>query len=140
MYRQYRIGELPDIQIDFKDMLLPLMAIVRVDATIATEIFVEVFKELYKDQKDKQVREALGNGLRAILDSSKLYDYSVINCAHRIAIELLKIDGFTIDSGVIERTGEHSMSFQTSLILLEESLIRGDLSSGPDQERTNKRK
>ena len=92
-------------------MLLPLMAIVRVDATIATEVFVEIFKELYTDQKDKQVRDSLGNGLKSILSSSKLFDYSVINCAHRIAIELIKIDGFTIDPEVIERTGEHSMSF-----------------------------
>jgi len=56
-------------------------------------------------------------------------------------MELLKIDGFTIDSAVIERTGEHSMSFQTSLILLEESLIRGDLKSVAEEtERANKRK
>jgi hypothetical protein len=34
-----------------------------------------------------------------------------MNCAHRIAIELLKIDGFIIDADVIERTGERSMSF-----------------------------
>lgn len=40
-------------------------------------------------------------------------------------MELLKIDGFTMNSEVIGRTGEHSMSFQTSLILLEESIIRG---------------
>jgi len=42
-------------------------------------------------------------------------------------MELLKIDGFMIDSSIIARTGEHSMSFQTSLILLEESLIRGNI-------------
>lgn len=87
------------------------MAIVRADSTIATEIFVEIFQELYKDQKDEQVRLELGNGLKDILSSSKIYDYSMMSCAHRIAIELLKIDGFTIDPGVIERTGEHSMSF-----------------------------
>lgn len=127
LFRKYRIGELPDIQIDFKDVLMPLMAIVRADSTIATEIFVEIFQEIYKDQKDKQVRLELGNGLKNILSSSKIYDYSMVSCAHRIAIELLKIDGFTIDSNIIERTGEHSMSFQTSLILLEESLIRGNM-------------
>jgi hypothetical protein len=56
-------------------------------------------------------------------------------------MELLKIDGFTIDSAVIERTGEHSMSFQTSLILLEESLLRGDMATvEEEQERKHKRK
>jgi len=44
---------------------------------------------------------------------------------HRIAIELLKIDGFTVDANVIARTGKHSMSFQTSLILLEETILHG---------------
>lgn len=31
MYREYRVGELPDIQICYKDVLLPLMALVRKD-------------------------------------------------------------------------------------------------------------
>ena len=53
LFRRYRIGELPDIQIDFKDVLMPLMAIVRSDSTIATELFVEIFQEIYKDSKDK---------------------------------------------------------------------------------------
>ncbi len=109
---------------------MPLMAVVRADSTIATEIFVEIFQEIYKEQKDKEVRNKLGLGLKNILSSSKIFDYSTMNCAHRIAIELLKIDGFIIDADVIERTGERSMSFQTSLILLEESLIRGNFSEG----------
>lgn len=46
-----------------------------------------------------------------MLSTSKIFDYSMISCAHRIAIELLKIDGFTLDPQVVERTGEHSMSF-----------------------------
>ena len=49
MLRQYRVGELPDIQIDYKDILAPLTALVRADQTLATEVFVEVFKELYKE-------------------------------------------------------------------------------------------
>jgi DNA-dependent protein kinase catalytic subunit len=133
LFRKYRIGELPDIQIDFKDVLMPLMAIVRSDSTIATELFVEVFQEIYKGLKDKQARQDLGNGLKNILSSSKIYDYSMVSCAHRIAMELLKIDGFMIDPSIIERTGEHSMSFQTSLILLEESLIRGEIQQPVDE-------
>jgi hypothetical protein len=45
---------------------------------------------------------------------------------HRIAIELLKIDGFSIDPEIIEKTGRSSMSFQTSLLLLEETVIFGN--------------
>lgn len=56
LYRKYRVGELPDIQISYKDLLLPLMALIKNDQTIATEIFVEVFSELYKNQTEKESR------------------------------------------------------------------------------------
>ena len=44
---------------------------------------------------------------------------------HRVAIELLKIDKFTVDADIIARTGKHSMSFQTTLNLLEELILKG---------------
>ncbi len=53
LYRKYRVGELPDIQINYKDVLLPLMALIKGDTTFATEIFVEVFTEIYKSLNDK---------------------------------------------------------------------------------------
>ena len=82
----------------------------------------------------------MGDGIRNILGTSKQFEYSVINCVHRVAIELLKIDGFAVDPAAIERTGEHSMSFQTSLILLEESLIRGDLQPVAGQQDRDRRR
>lgn len=125
LYRKYRVGELPDIQISYKDVLLPLMALIKNDQTIATEIFVEVFSELYKSQTDNQSRTQMSDGVKRILNSSILYDYGCINCMHRVGIELLKIDGFTLNANVIQRTGQHSMNYQTSLVLLEETIIHG---------------
>ncbi|CDW71353.1 dna-dependent protein kinase catalytic subunit [Stylonychia lemnae] len=125
LYRRYRVGELPDIQISYEDVLKPLQAITKSDLTIATEVFVEIFSELYKSQNDQQQRELLGQGVRNILNESILYDYGCINCIHRVAMELLKTDGFTIEANIIQRTGQHSMSFQTALALLEESIIHG---------------
>ena len=46
---------------------------------------------------------------------------------HRVAQQLLKTYGFTLDPAIIQRTGEYSMSFQTSLILLEETIIHGNM-------------
>ena len=43
----------------------------------------------------------------------------------KVAIELLKADKFTMDAEIIARTGKHSMSFQTSLNLLEEMILHG---------------
>ncbi len=57
LFRKYRVGELPDIQINHKDILLPLMALIKADNTVATEIFVEVFSEIYKALNLKETRQ-----------------------------------------------------------------------------------
>jgi hypothetical protein len=102
------------------------MALVQYDSTIATEILVELFSEIYKNCKDQEQRKRLGDGVSSILCQSIKFDYGMINSMHRIAIELLKIDGFSIDADVIEKTGRQSMSFQTSLLLLEETILYGN--------------
>ena len=81
------------------------MAIIKNDSTIATEIFVEIFRELYKSMDDKINREKLGVGIRMVLENSIVYDYGCMNCMHRIAMELLKIDGYSISADLIQRTG-----------------------------------
>lgn len=111
LYRKYRVGELPDIQINYKDMLLPLMAVIKNDSTIATEMFVELFGEIYKEQNENERREQLGKGVKQIMEGSIQYDYGAMTCMHRVAMELLKIDGFTIGADIIQRTGKHSMAF-----------------------------
>lgn len=81
------------------------MALIKADNTIATEIFVEVFSEIYKSLNQKETRQQLGDGVKKVLATSILYDYGCINCMHRVGLELLKIDGFTLSAGVIQRTG-----------------------------------
>lgn len=125
LYRKYREGELPDIQIHYQDVLLPLSALVKRDTTIATEIFVELFSEIYKSLNVQEERQVLGAGVKRVLSDSNRFDYGCINCMHRVAMELLKVDGFTVAPSAIMRTGQHSMSFQTALVLLEETIIHG---------------
>ena len=70
------------------------MAVIKNDVTVATEVFVELFSELYKSLTEQSTREILGEGVKKVLNDSLQYDYGCINCMHRIAMELLKIDGF----------------------------------------------
>jgi hypothetical protein len=44
MHRNYRIGDLPDIQIKSKDILAPLSALVNTDSTSARILFAQLFK------------------------------------------------------------------------------------------------
>jgi hypothetical protein len=61
------------------------MALVKKDSTIATEILVEVFTEIYKDSNDLEKRRRLGEGISGILSQSIKFDYGMINSMHRIA-------------------------------------------------------
>ena len=63
------------------------------------------------------------------MKSSVHYDYATMACMHRLAIDILKIDRFFVEPAIIQRTGNHSLSFQTAIVLLEESIIR---EIGPD--------
>ena len=108
---------------------MPLMALVRRDSTIATEVFVELFIQIYNETREDQ-KEILGRGVQDILAQSIKFDYGAISCMHKVAIELLKVDQFTVDAEVIARTGKHSMSFQTSLNLLEEMILHGSFRTG----------
>ena len=47
IYRKYRDGELPDIQIKLGDILRPLQHLSMLDGGIAREVFVQVFKAVY---------------------------------------------------------------------------------------------
>lgn len=82
------------------------MALVRKDSTIATEVLVEVFTQLYKYIQSEEIRQKLGEGIHEMLRQSVKFDHGAINCIQRIGIELLKVDGFTMDADVISHTGK----------------------------------
>lgn len=53
MYRQYRVGELPDIQIPHRALIAPLQALSQVSGNITEYLYVDVGNV-------KQIREYLG--------------------------------------------------------------------------------
>lgn len=57
LFRRYRRGELPDIQIAFNDVLGPLLGLVKTDQYIATEILIELFTGIYKDMDDEDTKD-----------------------------------------------------------------------------------
>lgn len=119
--REYKEGELPDIQIKVVDLLAPLLSLCTSDAVISQEILVTIFVELYKDKKVKN-RQKLLNLLFSIISKSKS-DYQVINTIQTILYELsLQSEQLQIDAGLIARTGTGSLSLGGAALLLEELL------------------
>lgn len=77
IYRKYRDGELPDIQIKLGDVLRPLQHLSMLDGGIAREVFVQIFKGVYAelgsgpsfpshDREDDELEALEGTGRRAV--------------------------------------------------------------------------
>ena len=93
------------------------------DSSIAIELFVAIFSQLYLHQEDK--REVFEKSVTNILERSTQNDYSTIQGLHRVAIEFHKETGFRIDPQLIADTGTKSMNFQTAIVLEEALLATG---------------
>ncbi|CAF4574892.1 unnamed protein product [Rotaria sp. Silwood2] len=52
-YRTYRIGELPDIQIRFSDIIIPLQALAQYDDHIARLLYSNLFTSILISLEDK---------------------------------------------------------------------------------------
>jgi len=97
------------------------------DSTVAAEVLLEIFTQIYMKSSDKGLRQKLGSSIENILKTSTLFDYGAVSTVHRIAIELLKCNDFVLDPLIVRRTATQSLSFQTGIVLLEESIIsRGE--------------
>ncbi|CAF4878935.1 unnamed protein product, partial [Rotaria sp. Silwood2] len=56
-YRTYRIGELPDIQIRFSDIIIPLQALAQYDDHIARLLYSNLFTSILTSLEDKLLND-----------------------------------------------------------------------------------
>eukprot|EP00743_Colponemidia_sp_Colp-15_P008934 GILK01009748.1.p1 GENE.GILK01009748.1~~GILK01009748.1.p1 ORF type:complete len:1463 (+),score=312.38 GILK01009748.1:308-4390(+) len=132
MFRKYREGELPDIEIEHKDLLLPLEALSNRDAGIASELFVTVAHAIYLATEEDAVKKQIQRGLKSLLNSSEGQAPATVACFHRLALKLCREDVAAVPSAeVIAKTGLRSLSFQSAILLLEEMLLRANASEPP---------
>ncbi|KAK2178224.1 hypothetical protein NP493_553g02014 [Ridgeia piscesae] len=87
MYRCYRIGDLPDIQIKHSAIIAPLQALAQRDSPLARLLFSSVFKAIFaKIEEEKTEREAqdmtdtLRHSLNNMLEQSTQYFPPFIGC------------------------------------------------------------
>lgn len=94
------------------------------DQYIATEVLIEIYISLHSEGWDEDTKEEIQNLVKKCMSKSKQFEYGAISSWHRLALEMLKRDNARLDPQQVEVTGAQSLSFQTSLILLEEQIIR----------------
>eukprot|EP00808_Paulinella_micropora_P005923 g448.t1 len=137
--RQYRRGELPDIQIQQKELLLPLQALHK-DLDIAKNLFLILFKSIYSKLAVKKTEaeaaeartkfcsvllQAIG-AVRPIAEPSASFLFvlhmCLLECAETSGSELLKILTVTHLQNIGHTAGK-SRSYHSGIHLLERIVL-----------------
>ncbi|XP_036452457.1 DNA-dependent protein kinase catalytic subunit isoform X2 [Colossoma macropomum] len=136
LYRSYRVGDLPDIQIQHSSLIAPLQALAQRDATLAKQLFSSLFSgvlvemEGSKPSKEREgVLKNLLQNMNNFLHKSTMYFPPFISCVQDMCYQhraLLDIQPASVSASCLA-----SLQQPMGILLLEESLQHS--SSMPDE-------
>ncbi|XP_044195297.1 DNA-dependent protein kinase catalytic subunit [Thunnus albacares] len=145
LYRNYRVGDFPDIQIPYSNLITPLQALAQRDPILAKQLFSSLFAGILQEMtthvqrgESARVKEELRCNMNTFLSKSTLCFPPFIACVQDMCYqhkELLQIDPAAISSSCL-------MSLQQPLgiLLLEEGLLHTGGQDEPPAKRPRGRK
>ncbi|CAG8511510.1 8195_t:CDS:10 [Diversispora eburnea] len=128
MLRQYRVGDLPDIEIKFSEIVVPLQALAQRDLEISRILFTSMFVSLYnlidenvnmEPDSQEEYKDSFARSIRDILINSTTYFSPLISSCLRICFEALDT---RIDPTVIRKVSEICSSESMGISLIERQL------------------
>ncbi|XP_048062032.1 LOW QUALITY PROTEIN: DNA-dependent protein kinase catalytic subunit-like [Megalobrama amblycephala] len=141
LYRSYRVGDLPDIQIQNSSLIAPLQALAQRDATLAKQLFSSLFAGvLVEMEKSKSSNESssilkdLVQTLNTLLSMSTVYFPPFISCVQDLSYHHKALLG--VEPALVSASCLASLQQPMGILLLEESLLHG---TGMSEEPPSKR-
>ena len=135
MFRQYRVGELPDVQIPHKAIIAPLQALAEKDETTASQVFQILFdsiltkaSDLLPPTQEDEWRIDVYSSLRNILSSSHFCHSHVI----RPLLQLAMSKDISINPGIVSAVCTGSNLEPLGILTLERQLLVLNKSSKDD--------
>ncbi|KAJ3219137.1 hypothetical protein HDU67_002470 [Dinochytrium kinnereticum] len=126
LFRKYREGELPDIEIKYKDVILPLRALIGRDTDIAMTLFASLFTEIHSRAGEKEVwhdkKIAFEDGVKSLLNQSSTYVPSFIGSMLKICHDISDVR-CKIDTQVIARVADGSANYHLGVLVIEKTLM-----------------
>ncbi|XP_058420517.1 DNA-dependent protein kinase catalytic subunit isoform X2 [Diceros bicornis minor] len=129
LYRSYRQGDLPDIQIKYSSLITPLQAVAQRDPIIAKQLFGSLFsgiiKEMdkYKTTSEKNsITRKLLQDFNRFLNTTFSFFPPFVSCIQEISCQhpdLLSLDPASVSAGCLA-----SLQQPVGVRLLEEALLR----------------
>uniref|UniRef100_A0A9J8AJD6 DNA-dependent protein kinase catalytic subunit n=1 Tax=Cyprinus carpio carpio TaxID=630221 RepID=A0A9J8AJD6_CYPCA len=130
LYRSYRVGDLPDIQIPNSSLIAPLQALAQRDATLAKQLFSSLFAGLLvemegsKSSKEKtSIFKDLVQTLNTFLNMSTVYFPPFISCVQDMSYHHKALLG--VEPALVSASCLASLQQPMGILLLEESLLHG---------------
>ncbi|XP_029034556.2 DNA-dependent protein kinase catalytic subunit-like [Osmia bicornis bicornis] len=130
LYRKYRIGDFPDIEISHASLIEPLQQLAMKDLLICKDLIVSIVCSLLKESKHNDFMEQTANSLKGIIENEQassttraileiLLETRIVNCSPEV---------------IAKASRSNCLNFLGSLVL-EEYLIYGTDVSGPSTKR-----
>lgn len=130
LYRRYRYGDFPDFYINSLAFLLPLQVLVKLDATLARNTFVEIMNAVYKHLligEKKKFMEGLAKTIVNIIRQPNNCDPMLFSALTEII--LTNAAELKIEPGIATLIQNANDMMINAILLLENQLITADEAS-----------
>uniref|UniRef100_A0A8C3LMS1 DNA-dependent protein kinase catalytic subunit n=1 Tax=Chrysolophus pictus TaxID=9089 RepID=A0A8C3LMS1_CHRPC len=128
LYRSYRVGDLPDIQIERSSLIAPLQGLAQKDPTFAKQLFSSLFGGIFHEvekskilSEKKVIIQKLLKDFNHFLSTSLSYFPPFIACIQEISYkhrELLELDSANVSTSCLA-----SLQQPVGILLLEQALM-----------------
>uniref|UniRef100_A0A8C8B914 DNA-dependent protein kinase catalytic subunit n=1 Tax=Otus sunia TaxID=257818 RepID=A0A8C8B914_9STRI len=128
LYRSYRVGDLPDIQIEYYSLIAPLQGLAQKDPTFAKQLFSSLFGGIFHEveksktpSEKKAISQKLLNNFNNFLNMSLSYFPPFIACIQEMSYqhrELLELDSANVSTSCLA-----SLQQPVGILLLEQALM-----------------
>jgi len=139
--RNYRIGDLPDIQITNQDIIDPLIILSDNNIEISAELFIEISKNIYEESLQSQKNLHIEKLIEQILEKKNIQNYFIVSCLHRLLNFMMQKNpnNFLVNLSLVKKTGLFTKNFDSAILLLEEYLANCQINEENGQLSFNKK-
>uniref|UniRef100_A0A3Q1J9C8 DNA-dependent protein kinase catalytic subunit n=1 Tax=Anabas testudineus TaxID=64144 RepID=A0A3Q1J9C8_ANATE len=142
LYRNYRVGDFPDIQIPYSSLIAPLQALAQRDPILAKQLFSSLFAGILdieqEPEEDARIKEELRANMNMFLSKSTLCFPPFISCVQDMCYQHKELQ--QLDPAAISSTCMVSLQQPSGILLLEESLLNAGVQLEPPAKRSRGRK
>ncbi|KAM6458275.1 DNA-dependent protein kinase catalytic subunit isoform 2-T2 [Liasis olivaceus] len=128
LYRKYRQGDLPDIQIEFSSLITPLQVVAQKDPTLAKQLFSSLFSGILEEMKKSRSLAERNNIIQQLLhvfdqflSTTVLYFPPFIACILEMTYQHKQLLGLTSSS--VSTSCLASLQQPVGILLLEQALV-----------------